>query len=882
MSIANRLGSLAKNLTHRDRVERDLDQEVRGYVDTLTDDKVRNGLDHPEAHRQAMIELGGVEQVKESVREARAGHLLENLWQDLRYGARTIARNPGWALIAVLSLGLGIGANTAMFSIVNSVLLKPLPYPRPDRLVRITDYFPKGALHFLQLETRSVEIAGYLSGSEFNLTGQGEPIHLTGSKVSANFFKVLGVSPSIGRTFADDEDVPGRNRIVLLGTSLWRSKFGGDPGILGRVITLDGIDREVVGVMPSSFGFPDHESQIWIPLDMDSRDATDYWGKGFMPLIARLQPRATIAQAQNELHGVIHRSLPEFPYPMAQNWNADSTVLPLQQDMVRHVRQKLLLLLSAVLFVLLIACANVAGLLLSRSVARGKEIALRASLGASRGRIIRQLLTESVTLAVAGGALGLALAFIFLRVLTSALSTQSPAIAGIGMDWQALVFVSVLAILSGLLSGLAPALSISRVDLVNAIKTGGQRSQGTASIRMRSYFVAGEVALTVVLVIGAGLLIQSLWRLTLVDPGFRAERVLTVRVSPQASFANSRRSAVAFYDELVRRARGISGVSEVAAVNGLPLSTQVPAIVVELEGYPSRPAESLAPLPWAGAITPDYFRLMRIPLLAGRAFSEADSLTAPGVVILSASTAKRFWPGENPIGKHIRTVWEKEWRTVVGIVADVRQFDLANSTPAWITGFVYMPYPQAVDLTQQIPVTMNLLLKTNADEERIAGSVRELVRDLNPNIPVSQPRTMQSVVTASTEQPRAIAWLFVSFGVVALILAAIGVYGVVSFSASQRTYEIGLRVALGATRRMVFGLVMGQGLRLVGAGLAAGVAISLIVSRLLKSLLFGVGASDPMTFLAVALLLIATAALAGYIPARRAARIDPLTALRVD
>jgi len=882
MSFAPRLRSLARNLFHRDRVEQDLDQEVRHYVDLLTADKIERGADGAKARREALMELGGVEQVKEQIRDERAGHLLENLWQDLRYGTRTLARNPGWTLVAVLSLALGIGANTAMFGIINAVLLRPLPYPHADQLVRVTGYYPKGAMQVLQSHSQSMDIAGYLPNEEFNLTGLGEALHLIGTPVSANLFSLLSSNAAMGRTFEPGEDVPGRSRLVILSHAQWRDKFSSDPGVIGHVITLDGISREIVGVMPATFDFPSPETQFWIPLNMDSRNAEDFWGKGFMPLVARLRPGATIAQARNELRPMVSLAITMFSYPMARNWNAEATVLPLHDDLVRDVRGKLLLLACAVGFVLLIACANVAGLLLSRSVTRAKEIAVRASLGASRGRIVRQLLTESVVLALAGGVLGLGLAFGFLSVLKSVLADQAPELARVGLDFEVLAFVSTLAILSGLVSGLAPALSASRANLINIIKTGGQRTQGAAGIRLRSCFVAAEVALTVVLVVGAGLLIKTLWKLSQVNPGFRADKILTVRVTPNQSFADDRAACVALYDEMLRRARGISGVSDVGAANALPLGDQVPGVVVDFEGHPRKPGETLAPIPWAGAVTPEYFRIMHIPLLAGRLFSEADGAKAPGVVLVSASTAKRYWPGENPIGKHIRPVWDQQWRTVVGVVADVRQFDLAGNVPSWLSGNIYMPYPQAEDLTERIPVAMYLLLKTGDETGRVAAEVRELVRSVNPNVPVSAVRTMDTVVTASTAQPRSIAWLFVSFGVAALILAAIGIFGVVSFSATQRTYEIGVRVALGAPRSNVFGMVLGQGIRLVLAGLAAGVVASLVLSRMLMSLLYGVAATDPFTFVAVTVLLIATAALAGYLPARRASRIDPLRALRVD
>ena len=884
MPLLNRFSSLVTNLFRKESVERELDAEVHSYLGMLRDEKVRAGRTAEQATREAALDLEGTEQVKEAVRDVRAGHFLESLWQDARFGARTLAHAPGFTAVAVLSLALGLGGNAAMFSLVYGVLIRPLAYPQPERLVRVTDFYPPGALVALQQQSRSLDVAAYTTNSEFNLTGQGEAVRVAGGAVSANLFSVLGARAELGRTLEPGEDQPGRDRIAVLSHTLWQSRFGGDPSIIGRAIAVDGIDREVVGVMPAGFGFPSAEAQIWVPMHLDPTRWEEFWASGFTPLIARLRPGATVAGAQSEIRSLIPKVITMFPYVMARNWNADVAVLPLQQDMTGDIRGKLLVLLGAVGCVLLIACANVASLLLARAAVRRKEMALRASLGASRARIVRQLLTESVELALAGAGLGLALAYGALRVLRSALPVDTPRIGEAAIDWRVLGFVTALALLTGLVFGLVPALSATRVDLAESIKAGGQRRAGTVAVRLRGSLSAGEVALAVMLVIGAGLLIKSLWLLAQVNPGFRPERLLTVRISPNQSSCREAAACSAFYDELLRRARGITGVSDAAATNAVPLGNDIPTMPVEFEGHPVVPAENTAPMLWAGAITPGYLRIMRIPLLAGRDFTGADGEETAGAVLVSASTARRVWPGENPIGKHLRPIWDPQWRTVVGVVGDVRQFDLANNSRGGVVGAFYMPYPQATmsNSRRLPPPTMTLVLRTAAEAGRVAGDLRALVADLNPKVPVGGIRTMGAVVRASTEQPRSMMWLFVAFAGSALILAVIGTYGVVSYSAAQRTYEIGVRVALGATKASVFGLVIGQSLRIVLAGLAVGLVASAALTRLLAKFLYGVTATDPATFLAVSALLVAVAFLAGYFPARRAAGVDPLTALRVD
>jgi predicted permease len=812
------------------------------------------------------------------------GSVSADLRRDLRFALRSLQRSPGFAILAVLSLALGIGGNTAMFRIVSAVLIRPLPYANPDRLVHAanTGYYPPGGLVNLQQQSRTMELAGYNPGVELNLTGLGEPWRLRGSSISANLFQVLGVGVQLGRAFRPGEDEAGRDNVVILSHELWQDRFGGDPGVLDRVVTLGGVARRVVGVAPRGFAFPDSTTRFWIPLHLDPRDTTSYWARGFMPVVGRLRGGVSLGQAQREIAALSLEMLRAFPYPMGRDWAASMTVVPLRRFLTGDIRIELLVLQCAVALVLLIACVNVAGLLLARTASRQKEIALRVALGASRSRIVRQLMTESTVLALGGGALGIALAFAADSVLRTALPAAPGGMPMAEHGWQVLAFAAVLSLATGLIFGLAPALIASRQDLAAAIKTGGQRSASTARAQLRSALVVAEVALAVVLTISAGLLIRSLWKLAQVNPGFQPQHILALRVSPNQSLCLQREACIALYDELCRRAREIPGVEDAAVANTLPLSTGVPASAVKIEGFPYVPAERAAPMFWAGAVAPDYFRLMRIPILQGRALDSGDSQNAAPVIVVSAATARRYWPHENPVGKHVQLVWENRWRTVVGVAGDVRQFDLTDRSPDYIRGAMYMPYAQAEDTDRQLPAVMNLIVRTNADPSYVVGSIRQLVGRLNSNVPVDEIRSMVSLVDESTRQPRSMMWLFVSFAGVALLLAAVGAYGVVSYSTAQRTFEIGVRMALGARRRSILGMVLSQSLRLVMAGLALGLAASLLLTRLLARFLYGTAPTDPLILASVSSVLTAVALFAGYVPARKAAGIDPLKALRAD
>jgi predicted permease len=866
-------------LFRRRQLERDLDDEIRFHLAEREESYRRSGLDAEAAHRAAARRFGNAASLKEDCRDVWTFASLERLGQDLRYAGRMMRRSPGFTAVAVLSLALGIGGNGAMFSLVRAVLLRPLPYAEPHRLVRVTGFYPKGAVAAMQELGRTMEVAGFSTDTELNLTGQGEAARVVGSIVSANLFAVLGQGAELGRVFEKGDDRPGRDGIVVLSHALWEGRFGSDPAAVGRTIAVEGRGRRIVGVMPPGFAFPASGAQLWVPLRMDPGNPEDYWGYGWMPLVARLRPGAGLPQARDELRSLAARVSTMFPWP-APRWNLDAAVVPLQEDLVREVRRKLLVLQAAVGIVLLIACANVASLLLSRAAARRKEMALRAALGAGRGRILRQLLTESVALSLTGGVLGVGLAQGAVLVLGSALPAHGRGSVPPGIDAGVLAFVTGLSLLSGLLFGVAPAASASRVDLAASIKAGGRRAAGSGGRRLRGAFIVAEVALAVVLAVGAGLLVRTLQGLTRADPGFRPEQTLAALVSPNPSTCGERAACVALYESLLERARGLAAVSDVAAANAVPLSGAEPLLPVEMEGHPYVAAENDATLLWAGAVTPAYFRVMRIPLLRGRTFEASDGERTAPVALVSAATARRYWPGEDPIGKRVRVMWDDYWRTVVGVVGDVRQYHLSGRAPDGVGGAMYMPYPQSTALNRRIPTAMVLLLRSSVDPSEVGTRVRGLLASVNPDVPVGEVRAMESVVSSSVSEPRSMMWLFAVFAGTALLLAAIGTYGVVSYSTEQRTYEIGVRVAMGAGRGDIFRLVLGQSLRLVLVGLGLGILAALVLGRALAGFLYGVGPADPLTFAATGALLVATALLAGYMPGRRAARTDPTAALR--
>ncbi len=867
--------------SRREQLDLELAEEIAFHRRLKESDYQRNGLSSEESAELTRRQMGNVTIAREESRDMWGFLRIERLVQDVRYALRVCRKAPGFTSIAVVSLALGIGGNVAMFTLVNTLLIRPLPYADPSSLLRITGIYPRAALPVFQQNSHSMDVAWASPGSELTLTGEGEAVRVRGSMTSPNLFDVLNVSVERGRKFETGENLRGRDGVVILSDSLWKLKFGSDPQVIGRTIRLNGVERQIVGVMPAAFSYPSSTTQLWIPARLNPSNMEEYWGGQFAPLIARLRPGATPIQARGEISPLVSQVRRMFPFPMARDWNANATVIPLQQDLTGDVRDRLIILLSSVGVILLIACANVANLLLSRATTRRKEIALRFALGAGRLRIVRQLLTESVLLALLGSGFGLLLGSAALSIFKSLLPAGTPGLMQATVDWQVAAFAAALALVTGIAFGIAPAMSASQIDLADSMKTGGQRSTSTRWSSLRSWLIAAEVALTLLLLLSAGLLMKSLYRLSEGNPGFDPTRVVTLKISPSESSCNQRPSCIALYDRALQTARGLDGVEVAAIANTVPLDPSLPMIPVDVEGHP-KSVDFPAPMMWAGAVSPDYLHLMSIPLLAGREFTGADSMNSPPVLLITPATARRFWPGENPIGKHIKPAFEMQWRTVVGVVADVKQYSLAEGLPAWMGGAMYMPYAQSVQGDRQIPAAMDLFVKTRSDSARLRSELRMLAKDQAPNAPVAEVQTLSDIMSASIGDFRSTIHVFIAFAAAAILLAVVGIYGLVSYWVTQRTYEIGLRIAIGATRQRIVSMVIGQGLRVAFCGIAGGLIAALVSTRFLASQLYGVGATDPLTFVSVTALLLLVVAAATALPAWRAAQIDPVKSLRAD
>jgi predicted permease len=1001
MAIRSRLSSLVRNIVRKERNEHELDEEVHGYVELLTAEKIKSGMSANEARRQAMIETGGTEQVKERVREVRAGAFFETLLQDVRYGLRQLRRSPGFTAIAVLTLALGIGANTAIFSVVNAVILRPLPYPASDRLVWITEEVPAlkaelaGSADYLDWRDQNQTLDGitaYDESASFNMTGRGTPARVHAAQVSANFFPTLGVSPQLGRGFTSEEDRPNGPNAVILMHSFWEQYFGSDPAVLGKTVTLNATPYTVVGVMPASFRFPgEPEIQLLTPLALNEAQEALRQMMRLVHIIGRLKPDVTVARALTDLDAIRKRSeaavqaagprsgTSPMPAPapgpapsgghMMQFTTSESTprpagpaaiqppagavrrqtsrapgstpaqdqffgpplgaagasraqngpppgggppamhqpgpggsqpagrvagpgpgnrpiwagrpdvqlkVVPLGEHLAGNLRPAMLTLLAVVGLVLLIACANVANLMLTRASARSREVAVRSVLGAGRWRLVRQLLSESVILGLAGGVAGLLLAAWGVRVMTrlipASIGGDILSVVPVKLDASVLLFTLAVSVLTGILFGLAPALSATGKDLSEGLKEGAPGS-GAGSRRgwVRGILTVAELSLALVLLIGAGLLVRSFYRLLSVDPGFAPERVLTMNLSLTDSRYPTPQQRCAFFTDVLHRVEALPGVRSAALSDSLPLSPYRAILIIPREMASQAGAASNSILMFSRlSVSPSYFYTLGIPLSKGRTFTGVDDEHAPHVAVVNEALAKAMWPGENPLGRELPLLGEKI--TVVGVVANSRHEGLSSE----VDSEVYVPY------LQDVAPDMQLAVRTAGDPTSLASTVRAQIAAVDPEQPIYNLTTLDDTLAESVS-PRRFNMLLVGiFAGLALALATVGIYGVMAFSVTQRTHEIGIRMALGAERREVLGLILRQGLRLTLAGVAMGVAGALGLTRFLSSFLYGVKPTDPATFIAVSLILTAVALVASYLPARRATKVDPVVALRYE
>jgi putative ABC transport system permease protein len=811
-------------------------------------------------------------------------NVFADLRQDLRYGLRTLAKNPAFTSIAIVALALGIGANSAIFSVVDAVLLRPLPFTKPEQLVMLWENathlgFPKNTpspANFLDWQKQASAFTGMAAMVErsFNLTGVGEPERLDGRRVSANLFELLGVPAVLGRTFVPDDDRPGTH-VVLLSYSLWQRRFGSDPSVIGRALTLNGESYTVIGIMPRFVqlpGFANRNDQLWVPIAFPPEEASQR-GNHFLEVIARLKPGITLKQAQAEMDTIAARLAQQYP---DYNTRTGAVVLPLHEEVVGDIKPALLILLGAVGFVLLIACANVANLLLARAAVRQKEIALRLALGASRSRLTRQFLTESVLLAMFGAGLGLLLALGGIRILKTFIPATILQVQTINIDARVLIFTAVVAIVTGIAFGLAPALQASHLNLNDTLKEGGRDTGGgSKGNRLRGLLVISEVAVSFVLLIGAGLLINSFFHLRNLEPGFRADHLLTMKVDlSEVKYPNRDRRA-AFFDEVIRRVRALPGLRSAAVAGNLPLTYNGDSMNISVEGLPDPPPDQRPDVIYR-AIGPGYFGTMGIPIIRGRDFTDQDKGDSTNVVVISEKTAQHFWPGQDPIGRRLKpgsSTSNTPWREVIGIVKDVRQNDFI-ATPKMQ---MYFTYRQLKDLAPNA-----LVVRTGIEPMSLAASVRDAIWSVDKDQTVADIDTMEHIVAEAVARQRFSMLLLGLFAALALLLASVGIYGVMSYSVAQRTHEIGIRIALGARPGDVLQMTITQGLKLVGAGMILGLAAAFLLTRVLQSLLFGISATDPVTFFGISLVLLAVAILASYLPALRATKVDPIIALRAQ
>ncbi|MGB8474102.1 MAG: ABC transporter permease [Candidatus Acidiferrum sp.] len=877
--------SRLRGLFGKQRRDSELDAELSAHIEALTEENIRRGMNPEEARHAARREFGGMEQTKELYRERRSLPFLETLLQDIRFGARSLIKNPGFTIVAVLTLALGIGANAAIFSVVNAVLLRPLAYKDADRLVTILHYgtSPVSVANYIDWhdQSQSFEAMGAADYWSANLSGVDSPEHVLGLKVTQSLLPLLGVKPLLGRLFVAGEDQKGAEHEVILSYGLWQRRFAGDPKVVGKAITLDGEPYTVVGVMPRAFKFAPFwatHAEMWVPNAFGDRIHSREGNS--LRVFARLKSGVTLSQARAEVATITARLEQKYP-----GTNREVVVNALKENAVGQVKAPLLVLLGAVGFVLLIACANVAHMLLARSTARQKEIAVRTALGAPRRRVIRQFLTENLLLAVMGASGGLLLAAWGTRALVALSPAIIPRVDTVTIDARVVLFLLGVTVLTGAVFGLAPALHASSVNLTDALKDGGHG--GSDSIhrnRLRSFLIVSEFALALILLVGAGLMIRSFFALQSIDPGFNPNHVLSMIVSVAGTQEAEPHHRAIFYKQVIERIEALPSVEAAGGINHLPLAGDTWGFPFTIKGRAkSRPGES--PTAVYRVVMPGYFETMRLPVLRGRAIAATDDAGAPGVVLINERAAQKYWPGEDPLGKQVTFDDDKKnpptWLTVIGIVRNAKQENWAAK-----------PFPEVylaalqnggfLGETESHASYLTLVVRTSGKPSALAGAVKNTVWSFDRNLAISQVLTMDDVIAEANAQPRFEMALLGLFAGVALVLAAVGIYGVMSYSVARRAHEIGIRMSLGANRTDVLRLVVRQGMVLAFAGSGAGIVGALLLSRLMTKLLYGVQPTDPITLACVTFMLMFVALVASYIPARRAMQVDPIVALRYE
>jgi predicted permease len=872
-----------RSLFRRARVDQELDEELRYHIERQIEEHISKGMTEGEARYAALRAMGGVERRKEECRDVRGVRLIEDLMQDVRHGLRTLYKSPGFTAVATLSLALGIGANTAIFSVVNAVLLKPLPYYDPQRLVWVSEAWPSRNIEFVlspdyiewKTQTNAFEHLVAFAPGAVNLTRRGDPERLECVYSTANLFPALGITPLVGRTFTPEEDRPGGAAVALLSHGLWQRRFGGDPNIVGQSLTLEGESHSIIGVMPAGFQFS-RGAELLLPLRLDAEHELRREHMSIVNVVGRFKADSSIEQAREELNLIARRIEQANPkqFPGAQ-----VRVTPLDEKLVGDLRRPLQALFGVVAFVLLIACANVTNLLLARSAARKKEMAIRAAMGAGRWRLSKQTLTESLLLSALSGVAGLLLAMWGVKALVALSPDNLARVKESGVDGLVLVFSLGVSLLSGVVAGLIPALRTSQINLSEAMKESADNAASSLRRSMRRVMpalVIGELALTLALSIGAGLLIKSFLRLRALELGYNPENVLTMKIQLNSSkYPPGSPQQKTYFQELLARLEALSGAQAAAISTGLPLTGISGREPLTIEGRPPV-HDSQKPLMETNEISHDYFRVMGMQLRAGRAFTVLDNETALPVAIINETIARRYFPGEDPLGKRILLghPTPRAW-TIVGIAPDVKRYGLEDE----VRPELYRPYLQK----EQLPAfNIKLSFRATGDPFNLAAAARQQAHAVDPDQPVYSVMAMEQRLAESVAPRRFQMLLFGVFAAVALAMAAVGIYGVMSHSVSLRIHEIGIRMALGAKPRDVLRMVVAQGLQLALIGLAIGLALAFGLTRVITSLLFSVSATDPATFASVSLLLVGVALLGVYLPARRATKVDPVIALRIE